>query len=48
MRGGRVRKRGRKKTEGVSFLEAVEFDIKVIREIKKRKRRLRNRQNRKG
>ncbi len=48
MRGGRGRKRGRKKTEGISGLEAGEFDLKAIKEIKKRKRGLRNRHSRNG
>ncbi len=42
---GRMKKRGRKK---VPNLEGVEFNIEAIKEIKKRKRRLRKRQSVKG
>jgi len=37
---GRRKKRGPKKIEGFSSLQAVEFDIDAIEEIKRRKRRL--------
>jgi hypothetical protein len=40
MRVGRRKKRGPKKIEAFSSLQAVEFDIDAIREIKRRKRRL--------
>ncbi len=49
MRVGRGKKRGRKKTEAFSSLQAVEFDIDAITEIKRRKRGLsKRRPNRKG
>jgi len=40
MRVGRGKKRGPKKIEAFSSLQAVEFDVDAIREIKRRKRRL--------
>jgi hypothetical protein len=40
MRVGRRKKRGPKKIEAFSSLQAVEFDIDAIKEIKRRKRRL--------
>ncbi len=48
MRGGTSKNRGRKKAEVISSLQGVEFDIDAIREIKKRKRRLRKKQSKKG
>ena len=37
---GRRKKRGCKKIEGFISLQAVEFDVDAIQEIKRRKRRL--------
>jgi len=49
MRVGKRRKRGRKKEEALSSLQAVEFDTDAIREIKRRKKRLcKKGSNRKG
>ena len=40
MRVGRKKRRGLKKTGVFSSLQAVEFDIDAIREIKRRKKRV--------
>ncbi len=40
MKVGKSKKRGRKKTEGFSPLQGVEFNLDAIRDIKRRKKRL--------